>query len=159
MTEERRSLSTNVRYQKPLFDAIIYGNFTLEKTKSGCRTSLDTAFKYFAYINIGCLELNGLQLDIWGKSAEIGRDNITRVAFRILNKPAKIHRQVKAWFPLLSSEVSIFLFQKVLKYLRPSENELRQPIYTGTEHWLVSFERTKNIIAFSGNRGAFGTWG
>ena len=50
--------------------------------------SLFRAVKYFAYINFGCVDLSGLQVDIWGDEAEIGKKNITRLAFILLEKPA-----------------------------------------------------------------------
>ena len=56
-----------------MIDAILYVNFSPEMSYSGFRTSLVTAVKYFAYINFGCVDLSGLQVDIVGDGADIGK--------------------------------------------------------------------------------------
>ena len=73
-----------------------------EGTSSGFRISLVTAVKYIAYINFGCVDLCGLQVDIRGswECAEIGKKNITRLEFRILNKTAINPQSVQNVIPL-----------------------------------------------------------
>ena len=75
--------------------------FSRKRTYSGFQTSLVTAVKYFVIINFGCVDLSGLQVDIWGDGAEIGWKNITIFAFRILNKPTICPKSVQSLIILL----------------------------------------------------------
>ena len=56
-----------------------------EKTFFGFRTDLVSCVKAVAFLSLKTTELQGLRVDIWGDSCEIGGVEVTRLAFRLLD--------------------------------------------------------------------------
>ena len=55
-----------------------------EKTFSGFRSDLVSCVKAVAFLSLKTTELQGLRVDIWGDSCEIGGVEVTRLAFRLI---------------------------------------------------------------------------
>lgn len=64
-----------------------------EQTQSGFRIDLVNAVQLFVYSMMGRTDLTNIEVDIWGDGAQVGRDDVTRLAFRILNKEVGISCQ------------------------------------------------------------------
>ena len=56
-----------------------------KKTFSGFRSDLVSCVKAVAFLSLKTTELQGLRVDIWGDSCEIGGVEVTRLAFRVLD--------------------------------------------------------------------------
>ena len=56
-----------------------------EKTFSGFRSDLESCVKAVAFFLLETTELQGLRVDIWGESCEIGGVEVTSIAFRLLD--------------------------------------------------------------------------
>ncbi len=70
-----------------------YDTMRPQHTYSGFRIDLVSAVKFVSFFKLRNEDLNGLQVDIWGDGAEIGKVNVTRLAFRILNKETETSAQ------------------------------------------------------------------
>ena len=80
-----------------------------EKTFSRFPSDLVSRVKAVAFLSLKTTELQGLRLDIWGESCEIGGVEVTRLAFRLLDVNFVCSRL--ATFSV--SQVSQFCFGKI----------------------------------------------
>ncbi len=70
-----------------------YNTMQPQHTYSGFRIDLVSAVQFVAYFRLKKRCLSGISVDIWGDGAEIGKVNVTRLAFRILNQETQISAQ------------------------------------------------------------------
>ncbi len=64
-----------------------------QHTYSGFRIDLVTAVNFVVFFKLKKQSLSGINIDIWGDGAEIGKVNVTRLAFRILNRETEVSAQ------------------------------------------------------------------
>ncbi len=76
-----------------LLTQCFYDSMRPQHTYSGFRIDLVTAVKFVVFLKLKKRCLAGINVDIWGDGAEIGKVNVTRLAFRILNRETETSAQ------------------------------------------------------------------
>ena len=139
-----------------------------EKTFSGFRSDLVSCVKAVAFLSLKTTELQGLRVDIWGDSCEIGGVEVTRLAFRLLDVNISVQSTSSVFCfarkSILFFKISLMIISLRIAYFMNVRTPLinfiikfsvpwkRQQIRDGTERWSDHIRRSRIGLVVQPNK-------